>query len=120
MLYSNHNYAYFPSVTFPKTYNSQFASRDIRIYTDDVHTGYVRLIKGKDNTELLMSDLHKQSGNQKIHGPAIWSENKEIVDKIYSLSKDAEVVKDFTFKHIDMVYAVRSPYWPVEANEWIM
>jgi len=40
MTYNNNGYALHRSVTVPETYTGSI----IRIYTDDAHTGYVRLI----------------------------------------------------------------------------
>jgi len=66
MHYNTSHYAAHRSVTLPEAYTGSV----VRIYTDDVHTGYVRLIKEKDNTELQLSDLTSWTGGTR-HGPAI-------------------------------------------------
>ena len=92
----------------------------IRIYTDDVHTGYVRLIREKYNTELLWSDLGKLNGER--HGPALLRYHKlENLTK-YSLTNDvynAARSKYIRTSRTDLVSAVHSPYWPEEATGWI-
>jgi len=119
MNFDNYTYAAHQSVTFPKIYNGWI----IRIYTDNVHTGYVRLIKEKTNKELQLSEWYAFDGNDEKHGPAILSSNKKQVLKYKSTlsipSNDARESERFTMKSLDEVYAVHSPYWPEEANEWI-
>ena len=51
------------SGSYPDTY----CGAGIRIYTDDVHAGYVRLIKESSNTELLLSDLYTLKDDEKPH-----------------------------------------------------
>ena len=70
------------SVEFSETYQGSI----IRIYT---HTGYVRLIREKDNTELQLSDLYTLTGADTRHGPAILSDNKQyLLAAKYFLSND--------------------------------
>jgi len=54
MTYNSSRHAVHRSVTFPESYTGSI----VKIYTDDVHTGYVRLIREKDNTELQLSDVY--------------------------------------------------------------
>jgi len=120
MNYDNYTYAAHPCVTFPEAYNGWI----IRIYSpDDVHTGYVRLIEEESITELQLSDLLTFDNNDEKHGPAILnSNNKLTLDYQSSFSNpsiDALESKRFTLTSLDEVYAVHSPYWPEEANEWI-
>jgi len=111
MLYSISKYtAHYRSTTLPDTYTGSI----VRIYTDDVHAGYVRLIREKDNTELQLSDLHSMIGDVTQHGPAIL---KNYLRTKYYPSNDIEKRKFIMF--IDLVFALHSPYWPVEAAEWI-
>ena len=67
MLHVNNLYAGHRLKLLPETYSGNV----IRIYTDDTHTGYVRLIREKDNTELQLSDLAKLIGSSARHGPAL-------------------------------------------------
>jgi len=102
----------------PQTYTGSV----VRIYTDDIHTGYVRLIREKNNTELQLSDLYPLTGETR-HGPAFSSDSKTaILENKYSLSNasvDIARSQTITITSFDHVYAVHSPYWPVEAAEWI-
>jgi len=54
MIYNTNSNALHRSAIFPETYTVSV----LRIYTNDVHTGYVRLIREKDDTEQRLSDLH--------------------------------------------------------------
>ena len=54
-------------VEFPETYQGS----SIRIYTDDVHTDYLILIREKDNTELQLSDMYILTSDDTSHGLAI-------------------------------------------------
>ena len=65
-------YAANNSVKFPETYHGSI----IRMYTDDVHTGYVRLIKEKDSSELHLSDLYELKGDETRYEPAVLSDGR--------------------------------------------
>jgi len=55
IIYETSHYTAHRSETLPETYTGS----KIRIYTDDVQAGYVRLIsEEEDTTELLLSDLY--------------------------------------------------------------
>jgi len=118
MIYTPACCAVYRSVCLPET----FTGRVMRIYTDDVHTGYVRLIKEKDNTELLLSELYTLTDKTR-HGPAVLGDSKASILKYkYSLSStaaDISMIQIMTHMSQDEVPAVHSPYWPVEATEWI-
>ena len=89
MTYRTACYAANRSVCFPETYQGSI----IRIYTDDVHTGYVRLIRERDNTELQLSHVWTLTGNETLHGPAILTDKAQIsLRNKYSLSNDADNV----------------------------
>jgi len=120
MYYTSFHYVFDRSVILPETYTGSV----LGIYTDNVHTGYVRLIKEKDNKELLMSDLRTLTEVVEIHGPALkLNYNVEVLKLKYSLSKLASSTPRYKLPpfitHSDMVHAVHSPYWPLEATEWI-
>jgi len=119
MTYDTSHYAAHRSVTMPGMYDGSA----LRIYTDDVHYGYVRLIKEKDNTELRLSDLFTMDDDVVKHGPCVMIDRRmSILRNKYSLSNDAvDIAKSqmLQITCIDVVYAVHSPYWPVEATEWI-
>jgi len=84
MIYTSSRYAVHRFVTLPETYTGSI----VRIYTDDVHTGYVRLIREEDNTELQLSDLCTPTDETR-HGPAVLSDGKTtILDNKYSLSNE--------------------------------
>jgi len=120
MTCNTNRYALHRSGTLIKTFTGSI----IRIYTDDVHTGYVRLIREEYNTELRLYDLLPSSLTDKvIHGPAVLSDRKtSLLENKYSLSitsVDIAQTQFHLFKSFDDVFAVHSPYWPVEATEWI-
>ena len=123
MWYNTVYYATYPSVPFPKAYNSQYDSLRIRIYSQDVHAGYVKLIKEIDNRELLMNDLYEPTGEETIHGPAFLSNIKQqILVANYFLSNkliNTAILKNSFNADIDSVPTIHSPYWPVDASEWI-
>jgi len=120
MVFDSFHHAFNRSVTLPETYTGGI----IRIYTDDVHTGYARLIREKDNTELLLSDFCSPNEDEMRHGPAILTDNKlNILKYKYGLSDstiDGSRSAINNLISVDVVYAVHSPYWPVEATEWII
>jgi len=93
------------------------------VYSEDIHAGYVRLIRERQNTELLLSDLHKLNADETLHGPAVLNDNKNIIlNNAFSLSNvtaDKAESEAIVFRNRDDVYAVHSPYWSVEATEWI-
>jgi len=111
------------------TFTNEYSNSVIRIYTNDehtsydVHTGYVRLIREKENTELLLSDIINFADDHAIHGPALLNNNKtDFLNTKYSLrnaTEDATESERFSITSLDDVFAVHSPYWPVEATEWI-
>ena len=123
MFYNTGDYATYPSVTFPKAYNTHYDSLRIRIYTQDVHAGYVRLIMEIDNRELLISDLHKPISDETIHGPAVFRNIKQVIlERTYLLGNNkfvTEFLKNSHNIHTDTVPTIHCPYWPVEASEWI-
>ena len=57
MMHFNHFYAGQQSVEFPENYHGQI----IRLYTDQVHAGYARLIKEGDNTEVQIDEVRQHS-----------------------------------------------------------
>jgi len=81
-MYTTSHYAVHRSVTSPETYTGSI----VGIYTDDVHIGYVRLIREKDNTELQLSDLRTLT-DEIIHEQAVLEDSKTtILENKYSLS----------------------------------
>jgi len=120
MIYNTSQYAAYPiSVDVPEAYNG----RIVRICTDDIHIGYVRLIREKDNSELLKSDLCTLDGDESMHGPAVLKNiHRILTQNKYSLSNnvaDGIACERIKISFVDKVYAVHSPYWPVEAIEWV-
>ena len=120
MTYANCHYATYQSIPFPETYLGSV----IRIHTDDVHTGYVKLVREEDNTELRWDHLLLRALKdcEIKHGPAVLIDNKNLIlDNRYPVSNVdidlAEAKK--VYPNRDDVYAIHSPYWPVEASEWI-
>jgi len=121
MSYDTSRYAFQCSVTLPETYNGS----NIRLDTNGVHAGYVRLIKENNNQEqeLLLSDLHTQDNEEERKGPALRRDYKkrELARKFSFSIADVDrcVMQNIRIRDFDKVYAVHSPCWPVEANEWI-
>jgi len=58
-----------------------------------------------------------------MHGPAVLSDRKMTISKnSYSLSStsiDKAKIQTITITSWEVVFAIHSPYWPVEATEWI-
>jgi len=119
MTYKSSNYAFNRSVVLPESYNGSI----VRIYTDEVHTGYVRLIEENGSIEFLPCDWYALNEGDTIHGPAVLSLNERLIlGKPYALSnisEDTSRLNVLTIKSHDVVFAVHSPYWPMEATEWI-
>jgi len=120
MLYNASPYAFTRSQSVPSTYMGQIVTID----TENIHIGYVRLIKEPDNTELLLTDFRDWKYADTWHGPALLEDNKNnfLSDK-YSLSDDVTDEAQWnrnTPRNQDKVFAVHCPYWPVEATEWII
>jgi len=119
MVYDSSRFAFNRSVTVPESYNG----RILRIYTNDVHTGYARLVNEIDNTEARLSDIHTEIDGKSLHGPAVLIDNeKNVLDNKFSLSEaavDKARAQRITIKFFDEVFAFHSPYWPLEATEWI-
>jgi len=117
MMYTTKGYAVHRFLTLSESYTGSV----IRIYTEDVHTGYVRLIREKYNTELRRSDLRIVTDDDTIHGPAVLlSSIKYMLGKKYSLSNAIDdMIRTQSSMNLlfDTVFAVHSPYWPVEATE---
>jgi len=122
MVSNTRQYAFHRSVTVPPAYTGGI----IRIYTDDVHPGYVRLIQEENNTELSeirQRELRKLPGAEYIHGPAVLMNNSRfILERTFPLSNatdDKAECENIDIKSYDFVFFVHSPYWPVEASDWI-
>jgi len=119
MVYDGSRFALNLSVIVPETYNG----RILRIYTDDVHTGYARLVNEIDNTEARLSDIHTQIDGKTLHGPAVLIDNEtNVLDNKFTLSEaavDKARAQRITINFFDEVFAFHSPYWPLEATEWI-
>jgi len=123
MIYSTSRYAFHRSASLPESYNGSV----IRIYSDVIglHTGYVWLIQEKNNSEQMRSDLYTLRRHDRLHGPAVLSDNKVAIDManlIASHTSDVDDIEEFrrmVLVHTDHVYAVHNPYWPVEAIEFI-
>jgi len=90
MIYDTRRYAFHRSVSVPQAYNGSV----IRIYTDDVHAGYVRLIEEKTNTELpeiWQKTLSKLPGIENIHGPAILVNKRRFISEYkFPLSSETD------------------------------
>ena len=109
------------SVCFPDVYHGCI----MRIYTENIHPGYVKLIREKDNIELLkrvpfsLNTIKYQS----IHGPALLTDDSEGKPcEQFSRSNDADdaaASKRYNITKVDSVPAIHCPYWPMEASEWI-
>jgi len=104
----------------------EYTGEVIRIYTQDVHVGYARLINEKSNTELLSSQIREQKIGEEDHGPAAkYDSRQQWIDERSNFSLSVPIVdgqtteteRIFTFN--DLVMAVHCPYWPVEAAGWI-
>jgi len=119
MIYNTNHYAAHQSATLPESYTGGI----VRINTDDVHTGYVRLIREKDNAELRLSDLY-QLTSEIMHGPAVLSDGKMMILKNnYTLSNpyaDIARLQAIKVTSLDVVCSIHTPYWPVEATEWVI
>jgi len=122
MIYETRHYAFHRSVIVPPAYTGSI----IRIYTDDMHSGYVRLIQEESNTELpelRQRKFCKLPGKGNVHGPAVLIDIRRINPEYkFFLSNDTDdkaAVENRAIKFYDYVYAVHSPYWPEEASDWI-
>jgi len=100
----------------------------VRIYTDNIHTGYVKLINEIDNTELLNSHQYELADDETLHGPAVLqscsTNRNEILNKHIKYRQsnpvvDAAQCKALTITSSKQVFAMHSPHWPVQATEWI-
>ena len=121
MGYSTAMYAFPCGQPVPETY----CGTVIRIYTDNIHVGYCRLIKEDSDEELTLRELidHKEADR---HGPAVTFQREAYIEMIdtYSLG-DTNITRESLDADSnicasqDRVAAVHCPYWPTEALEWI-
>jgi len=84
----------------------------------------VRLIHERSNTEVELQELFNLADRTR-HGPSVLYTQRQqdmCIDNS-NFSKFAEVMtsrySNKMLGSIDIVSAVHSPYWPVEATEWI-
>jgi len=115
MSYSAAQYAFPYSHRVPDIYSGTI----VRVCTEDVHAGYVRLIWERNNTEVELKALINQS-ERTMHGPAVLYNQQNVAihypKYAHVINRGSSIRMEVSH---DVVYAVHSPYWPVEAIEWI-
>ena len=83
----------------------------------------MRLVREEDNTKLQLSDLCTINSDETRHRSDILLDGKQcILANKYTLTNeidDAAGSEEFSTSCVDGVYAAHSPYWPLEATEWI-
>ena len=116
MHYTIDRYAFPLTQRVPVEYNGLV----FRVYTHGVHPGYARLINERGG-EMLEHLLHDNlTANEQVHGPARRLHNLVKINKTLTQSGaagDTNLGKLIPVQ--DHVLAVHSPYWPIEASEWI-
>jgi len=115
MSYNTAHYAF----SFSHRVPDEYIGDTVRICTEDVHAGYVRLIREKSNTEDELKEFCNIS-DKTMHGPSILYNRQNVAIQypryghlLNSMSCNRMNVSQ------DAVYAVHSPYWSVEATEYI-
>jgi len=112
MSYKTAHCAFSYSHRVPNIYSGDI----VRVCTEDVHVGYVRLICEKSNTELQLKELGELA-DKTMHGPAVLY-NEQNVDIEFQTLANATNSRSLGLRaSVDAVYAVHSPYWPVESSE---
>ena len=116
MFYSLDRYAFPLTQRVPVEYNGEV----LRVYTHGVHPGYARLIDENSGEQLTnLVDISQLAAFYEVHGP---SRRHLKSSDIKSASKHSAIEGNIYNNIVptqDQVHSVHSPYWPVEASEWI-